>query len=521
MTIDNSKRIAKNTVFLYFRMIFSMIISLYTSRIILDSLGINDFGIYNVVSGIIGLFTFLNTSMTSATQRFLNFNLGELNNERLNTVFNTSLIIHAFISLAVLLLSESIGLWVLNNKMTIPPEKLFAANWIFQFSILSGIIYIATVPYHALIIANEKMKAFAYLSIIEVIAKLLAAYVVYTFDSNKLIYYSISLFFLTTSSRLIYIYYCNREFPESKLKLIWDKKLFLDMSSFASWSIVGNLSYSSVSQGLNILLNVFYGPILNAARGIAVQVQNALNSFAVNFQTAIDPQIIKSYAKKDFSYLQKLIFNGSKYSFYLILIFALPLLLETNFVLELWLKEIPAHTSSIVRILLIISLADAVANPINTAIRATGNIRKYEIVMGSILILTVPMAYICLKFGFYPESIFVVHLVIVIISQYVRLNISRRMLDYRIKDFMTKVIKPIFIVSIISVVVPLYIKQIISSGFGRFILVSVGSFVSVIISVYCFGIEKYEREIINEKFTQLFRAYYRMLKIETRYKNIR
>ena len=307
----NNKRIAKNTLLLYFRMLFIMAINLYTSRIVLKILGIEDFGIYNAVGGIVAMFGFLTSAMSISTQRYITYELGKNNLKQLNKIFNTSITIHAVISVIILILAETIGLWFLYNKMTIPIERLNAALWTYQASIASAIILIMSIPYNATIIAHEKMSAFAYISVLEVVLKLAIVYLLLISNFDKLKLYSTLILIVQLIIRIIYGQYCKKHFLETKIHFIKDKSLFKEMLSFAGWNLWGNCAGIASTQGVNILLNIFFGPHINAARGIAVQVQGAVNQFASNFQTAINPQITKSYAQGDYNYMHNLIFSST------------------------------------------------------------------------------------------------------------------------------------------------------------------------------------------------------------------
>ena len=338
----NNKRIAKNTLMLYIRMLFTMGVSLFTSRVILQTLGIEDYGIYSVVGGIITMFAFINGGMISATQRFLTFEIGKGNLLQLKKVFSTSLQIHTLIAFVIVLLGETVGLWFLYEKLVIPPDRLVAALWVYQCSIIVCVINIMSVPYNADIIAHEKMSAFAYISIIEVILKLAIVYMLYVTPWDKLITYSILLLIVQLIIRCIYARYCSNHFEESHYCHQVDKSLFKEMFAFAGWSFWGNLAGVLYTQGLNMMLNMFFGPIVNAARGIAVQVQAAVQQFIGNFQVALNPQITKNYATGELVQMHILMFRSARFSFFLLYLLTLPILLETNYILTLWLETVPA-----------------------------------------------------------------------------------------------------------------------------------------------------------------------------------
>ena len=353
---ENNKRIAKNTLLLYGRMLLTMAISLYTSRVILKVLGVEDFGIYNVVGGIISMFAFINGGMVAATQRYITFEIGSGNTNQLKKVFSTSLQIHAIISVIIIILGETVGLWFLLEKLVIPESRMSAAIWVYQLSIVACIVNIMSIPYNADIIAHEKMSAFAYISIVEVVLKLLIVYMLVFSPLDKLIVYAVLLLVVQIAIRLIYTTYCKKHFEETSYSKCCDKSLVKEMASFAGWSFWGSLAGILYTQGLNMMLNIFFGPVVNAARAIAVQVQSAVQQFVTNFQMAINPQITKSYAKGDLNQMHNLMFRSARFSFLLLLLITLPVLLETNFLLTVWLKTVPENTFIFTQIKIYIEL---------------------------------------------------------------------------------------------------------------------------------------------------------------------
>lgn len=424
-----------------------MIVGLYTSRIVINALGINDYGIYNIVGGIVGLFGFINSSMTRSTQRFLNFELGKKDSKSINSVFSNSIIIHFVIALVIFILAETIGLWFVINKLVIPPEQLSAALIVYQCTILSTMLMIIGVPYNSLIIAYEQMNIFAYFSMVDVFLKLCAAYFISSIAADRLGIYALFLLIIQIISFLIYFIYCKRKFSDIKLILKFNPILFKQMFSFTSWTVIGELAYIGFTQGINILLNLFFGPIINASRAISVQVQNAVKQFAGGFQTAMNPQIVKSYSNGDKEYLNRLVFEGSRISFFLVFIFSVPFLLETNLILTLWIKMVPEYCCSFVRLILVISIVDAMITPLIIAASATGVIRNYQIVLGGLLLTIVPISYLFLKLGLLPTAVMYVHLGITIITLFVRLYYAKKLNGLNIKRYFYNVI----IKSIVSV----------------------------------------------------------------------
>lgn len=454
INIDN-KRIAKNTIFLYIRMLITMLVSLYTSRIVLATLGIQDYGIYGVVGGIVTMFSVLNNAMANGTQRFLSYELGRGQNSQIKKVFSMSIRIHFLIAIIILVLAETIGLWFFYEKMVIPTERMYAAFWVYQLSIIATMIMIISVPYNALIIAHEKMSAFAYVSIYETLAKLAIVYLLLLTEYDKLILYAILILSVQISVRIIYGYYCKKHFPESSYCKIKDKQLFHEMLSFAGWNFWGNLAAMAFTQGINILLNMFFGPVVNAARSVAVQVQNVVITFSSNFQMALNPQITKSYASDNLEHMHTLIFRSSKFTYFLLFIISLPIYLKIDYILSLWLKEVPQYTSVFLRFMLCISIVDAVANPIMVAASATGKIKKYQTCVGLTLLSIVPISYIFLKLGAPPFSVFVVHLTVGLIAFMVRLFIVRPIISLSIRRYIHQVITPVLLFTIIALILPL------------------------------------------------------------------
>ena len=380
-TSENSKRIAKNTAMLYIRMLLIMAVTLYTSRVVLEVLGVEDFGIYNIVGGVVVLFSFINNAMATATQRFLNFELGRNDIKEVGRVFSMSMTAHISIALLVLLLAETIGLWFLLTQMNIPDGRMNAAVWCYQFSILTTCIQIIRVPYNACIIAYERMSFYAYISILEVILKLLIVFLLSIGGFDKLIFYSILMFLVTVAVCYAYKIVCNRNFNISRYSFFWDKILYKKLMSFSGWSLFGSAANVGAQQGSNILLNIFYGVALNTASGISNQVTHALYSFVSNFQMAFNPSLVKNYATQDYSILEKMILASSKFSFFLFFIVSIPLFLYTDFFLSIWLRDVPAYASEFTRLMILFLALDTLAAPFWITVQASGSIKKYQIVV--------------------------------------------------------------------------------------------------------------------------------------------
>lgn len=498
---DNA-RLAKNTMFLYFRMIFIMAVTLYTSRVVLRVLGVEDFGIFNVVAGVVAMFGFLNSSMSATTQRFISYSLGK-GDANLNKVFSTCVLTHALIALGVLVLVESVGLWFLYNKMIIPEVRMDAAFWVFQFSALSTVVTVMSIPFNADIIAHEKMSAFAYISIVEVCLKLLIVFLLDVGNIDKLVLYAFLLLLVQCGIFLTYMGYCLRHFKESRFRFVYEKKLFSEVFSFAGWNLWGYLASILYTQGLNILLNVFFGPVVNAARGLANQVDGAIRLFASNFQMAINPQIVKTYAAKDLESMHRLVFRSSKFSFFLLLALSLPVMIETPVILRLWLSTVPDWTASFLRLMLVVVIVDSVANPLMTSAAATGRIKLYQSVLGGIQLLIVPVAYVVLRMGGEPNSVFVVHICICLIAFAVRLFIVRGMIGLSIKKYLMEVCVKSGVVTVVATVLPLTLYFSMNNSLLSAIVVVFVSLGSVAVSAYAIGLTKSERVFVSGKIGQI------------------
>ena len=520
----SNKRIAKNTVLLYFRMLLTMGVSLYTSRIVLNTLGVEDFGIYNVVGGVVIMFSFMNSAMSSATQRFLTIELGKQDNEQLKKVFSMSINIHAQIALIIFIVAETAGLWFLNTQLVIPEARMEAANWVYQASILAFMLAVMGVPYNAIIIANERMNVYAYVSIVEVLLKLMIVFALVWVGYDKLKLYAILVFCVAAIVWLLYKSYCKRTFTETNYNFVWDKSLYRTMMHYASWNLFGNFAAVTMGQGINILLNLFFGPVVNSARGIAYQVNGAVNGFVVNFQMAMNPQIFKSYAADDRRYMHQLIFQGAKYSFFLLFIIALPLLIETETILRWWLKIVPEHTVLFCRLVLINTLIDCISGPLMIAAQATGRIKTYFAFLGGLALLILPISYVFLKKGFPPEITLYVSISISIIALFTRLFIVNSLVKLSIHTFVRMVLARILLVVMMSVILPLIIKKnmndeliqylslyvplIIKYSFNqeliRFFVICIASVLSVVTSIYCLGLRKEEQIFIKNKVQKIF-----------------
>lgn len=496
---SNNKRIAKNTILLYFRMMFMMAVSLYTSRVVLNTLGIEDYGIYNVVGGVVAMFGFLNAAMTTSTQRYITYELGKGNQDRLKQVFSTSVNIHILISFVVVILTETIGIWFLNEKMVIPAERMTAAMWVFQLSILTTVIAIMSYPYNAAIVAHERMSAFAYISVLEVILKLAVVYMLTIWDIDKLILYAVLIASIQLAIRFCYSGYCAKHFPETKYQLYFDKPLFKEMLGFAGWNLWGNLAAILFTQGVNMLLNVFFGPVVNAARAVAVQVQGTIHQFSSNFQMALNPQITKTYAAGQINDMHRLIYRSSKFTFFLLFILCLPVAVEAPIILELWLKTVPNYTVIFLRIMIATMIIDATANPLMVSAAATGKVKVYQSVIGGILLAILPIAYVVLKMGGAPWTVFVVHFFVCCVAYITRLFIIRPLIQLSITTFVKEVIFRCLLVVFAAAIIPLALHIILSESLFNAICVILISVITASLCSFYLGLDKHEREVIIAK----------------------
>lgn len=505
---DKDKRIAKNTLLLYFRMIFIMLITLYTSRVVLSTLGVEDYGIYNVVGGVVATFSVISGSLSASISRFLTYELGRQNKERLTTVFSTSVNIQICLSAIIVILAETVGLWFLNEKMNISPERMTAANWVYQCSIITFIINLISVPYNATIIAHERMAAFAYVSILEVVLKLLVVYLLAMSPMDQLQFYAILIMLVALIVRIVYQVYCTRNFDECRYHFVFDSSILKQMSAFAGWNFIGASAGVLRTQGVNVVINLFYGATINAARGISVQINTAVTSFANNFMTALNPQIMKSYAIGDFDYMNKLIFKGARLAFYMLLLLSLPIIIEAETILKIWLKEVPDHSVEFVQLILLFALCEAISGPLITAMLATGDIKRYQIIIGGTNLLNLPISYILLKvFGFadYPEITMIVAIVLSFICLMQRLWIMKDMINLDSRGFFNKVILRVLFVMALSFILPFGTHTLTHDN----TLLSLGNIVICVIYTSCIiyfvGCEKQEKVFVINKIKDIKR----------------
>ena len=495
----NNKRIAKNTLMLYIRMALLMLVTLYTSRVILKALGVEDYGIYCVVGGFITMFAIISNSLSEAISRFITFELGKGNVSKLNDVFCTSVIIQIVIALIVFVLSETLGVWFLNTQLDIPENRLYAANWVFQFSIITFVVNLISVPYNATIIAHEHMSAYAYMSIIDAVLRLLIAFLIVTAPIDRLIFYALLMCLASVLMRFIYGLYCKKHFAECGFRWIFRKPLLKEIFSFAGWNFIGAGSGILRDYGVDVLLNIFCGPLVNAARGISMQVFSAVRVFFSSFTTALNPQITKSFAEGNKEYSFKLVFQGAKLTYLLLYIVSLPIILEAPTILQFWLGVVPEYSVVFVQLVLIYGLTEAISYTMITLMLATGNIRNYQIIVGGCQLLNFPLSYILLKLGVSPEYTFVVSILIALSSLFFRLFMLKRMVDLPVVAFLTHVVLRVILVSVVSLLPPMLLIVYVEPSLLRCICTISLSVVAVLFFALSLGCSTNERKFILSK----------------------
>lgn len=489
----NNKRIAKNTLLLYFRMLLTMLVNLYTSRVVLNVLGVDDYGIYNVVGGLVAMFGILSGSLSTAISRFITFELGKGDFEKLKKIFCTSVNIQIILIAIITVLMESVGVWFLNAKMVIPAERLQAANWVFQFSVVTFALNLLSVPYNAVIIAHEKMSAFAYISIIDCILKLIVALIIAYNPFDKLVYYGFLIMIVGLINRTMYAVYCKRHFEEATYRFVFDKGLMKEMFGFAGWNFLGNGVYVFNTQGVNLVTNIYFGVTTNAARAVAIQAETAIKQFVTNFTTAINPQITKSYAAVDMDYLYNLVCKGSKFSYLIMLFFAVPFMFETETIMQLWLKDYPEEAPNFLRLSLFGTMFDLLGNSPAVAAWATGDIKKYYIYVSTVGCLVFPISWIAFAMGMPAYTSYIVFLVVYVFVLLTKLYIIKGLLNFPVAKYYKEVLSVVLLTTAVSFVLPGVVYVLIPRGLISSFVVMAVSCVSVTITIYFLGLSSPER----------------------------
>lgn len=496
--ISNNKRIAKNTLFLYMRMIIVMGITLYTTRALLTYLGVEDYGVYNVVCGFVSMFGFLNTSMANGTQRFYNYEIGKNGEAGVSKIFSHAVIIQIAMAVVILFVVETFGLWYLNNKMVIPDGRFGAAMWIFQFSMVQLFFVMVTVPYSAAVMAYEKMNFYALVSIIDAVLKLVVVFLLPYAPFDTLVYYGALMTLISVLNFVLNRGYSKRNFKNILFCPQWDKSLFGSMLSFSGWNIFGSVSHMMQNQGVNLILNAFWGTLVNAANGVAHQVNSAVNSLTAGFVTAVRPQMIKSYASGNIGYLKKMYYSVSKLTFFLVMILAVPLIGEIDTILEVWLGrgKYPEMTALFCQLTMFMTLCNSYATPTSVIIHATGNMKKFQIVVSTVTLMIIPIAYVAAKLGCEAPSIIFFSVMITIAAQIVRLILIKEQVKFPIIDYCKKVFFPTWSVLIIALVVAFTLHSFTPENILWSVL-RMG--ISVLVSgifIFVLGINKSEKELV-------------------------
>lgn len=500
---SSNKTIAKNTLFLFFRTLLIMGISLYTSRVVLSELGVEDYGIYNVVGGIVSMLAFLNSAMVQASQRYLCFAQGINDLETQKKVFSTSVLIHATIAIIVVILLETIGLWYVNTKVVLPTERLYSANIVYQLSILIFLSRILVVPYNASLIAHEKMDVFAYISIVDYLLQLCLVFILQFLSCDKLVVYGLMMLFAACVNYIFYVIYTKCKFPECSFHWYKDWILYKEMFSFASWAFLGGAGFVARNQGVNLVINLFCGPAVNAARGVAYQVSAAVQTLISSFQQSMNPQITKRYASGNRESMMGLVRAGSKYSFLLLLICFVPILVRPDYVLRLWLGTVPEYAAEFLVMAISMSLVTSMDGTLNTAMQATGNIKLFQITVSFIMSLDIPLAYFLLSFGVEPYLVTGVSIFTAILCLFAKLLILRRQVDYNLREFIISIVCKNFFLAAIVISIFSGLSHFVTKSLLGFIILC---FLSVIINcsiIYVFGLNGLERRTILSMINQI------------------
>lgn len=499
MNSDNpQKRILKNTIYLYIRSLVSLIIQLYTSRIVLKALGVEEFGVYQVIGGLVATFSFLNSTMSAATQRFLSYEIGLKNPERTQKVFSTAINIHVILAFVTFILIEILGIALLKSKIDLGNVDISTAIWILHFTALSLVLTITSVPYNSFLISKENMSYFAYIDILGAILKLIIALILFELQTQRLIWYAILLFIVSLIIRFLYTIICYKKYKEARYRFCWDKQLLRNMTTFSTWTTLSAFSYMIKSQGISIILNFFFGPILNAAVGIANQVNAAVRTFSQNFQMSFMPQIVKTYAQKDYETMNKITYSGAKLSTYLLIAVSIPIILEIHFILKIWLSQIPQYTPIIISLILIESIVQTMTCTGNTAIRATGKIKWFEILTNGTELIAIPIILLYLYVGKIYYIPFIIIIVFIFLSNIIKLYfIHKQIKGFNINTYITDIfIKPCLFI-FISIIVPCLLKFTIPEGVIQFIIVSISFEISLILLIYKYGLNNHEINLLQ------------------------
>lgn len=493
---NRGQRIARNTLMLYVRMLFMLFLGLFTSRIVLSALGESDYGIYNVVGGVVAMFTIISGALNSAVSRFITFEMGKAEGGQLGKVYSTAVTIQIILALIVVVLAEPFGLWFIDNKMTIDPVRIPAARTVLHFSLLSFVFNLMSVPQMASITAHEKMSAYAYIGIMDGCLRFAVALAISNSGSDRLVEYAFLMLLSVLAVRVAYLIYCRRHFPECRYVPVFDRPLMKEMFSFAGWNFIGVTAGVLRDHGGNILINIFSGPSVNAARAVAVQLNGVVQGFVTNFMTAVNPQITKSYASGEHDYLQSLVMKSSRLSYYLLVVLVIPVIFNAEFLLELWLEDVPERSVVFVVLFLILSLSECISNPLMTAAQATGRIREYQIVVGGLIMFNLPVSYLLMKAGAPPEITVAVAIGISQICLMARLVMLRKLIGFPVRRYLSKVYANILAVTFVSVIPLLVVRELMPDSAAWSVMNIAVCFAVAFLSVLLVGCRKEERYMI-------------------------
>lgn len=494
---SNNKRIAKNALFLYLRMFITMAVSLYTVRVVLQVLEVEDYGIYGAVGGIITAFSFISSVLDNASQRFFSFELGKGTEGRVKETFSTITIIYILVTVVIVLLAETIGIWFLQNKMTIPEGRESAAMWVFQFALLSFVVTINTTPYRAMIIAKEKMSLYAYLSIIDVVLKLLIVYLLQLFEIDKLKLYAVLMFAFSSICSLIYFFYCRVKYQETKIKWLFDKTMFKSVFSYSSWTLFGTLAGMANTQGVNIVLNIFFGPIANAAYTIASQIYHTVGTFANNFYVAVKPPLIKNYASENYDYVHRLFAFSSKALYALLCVLAIPLMVCAHEILQLWLGQVGEYMDSFVRLSLIYIVILVLSYPITAIVQAGGNVKLYHSLVDGFSLIVLPVVYILFKLGFDAHWAYITSIVLFFIAHFLRVYVLKRVFPvFDVKKYLFESIIPMVGIFAATYYVMTFAKGLMPEGLLITILILMMTAIIVLTLCALILFSKSERKMV-------------------------
>lgn len=503
-TSSNNKRLAKNTIFLYFRMMLILVIGLYTSRVVLRTLGISDYGLYNVVGGVVTMFSFLNGPLSTSTQRYLNYEIGKGDVEKVKRVFSNALLIHGLLALCIPLLAETVGLWFVINKLNVEPGREFAAFWVYQFSILAAVIQIIQLPFMSTIIAHEKMSIYAYVSIFEAVTKLLIVFLIQVSPFDKLIFYAALYLLSSICVALIYNTYCRKHYPEARFSLKYEKSMFREMLSYSGWNLIGSVAFICNSQGVNILFNLFFGTVINAARGVAFQVTGIIGQFANNFQIAVKPQVVKYYAQGKIQEMSDLTYNAAGYSAFLLLLIMAPVIAEIEFILKLWLGNYPDYAPAFIRVVCIQAVLNSMSSVVLMVVHASAKLKKVGIYAGGFNLLILPITYVLLKLGLSPTIALSANILYPLMETFIGLYWMNFYIGYSLVNFYKRVYGLVLPLGGLIIAVPLLVHNVIPDNHDivRFFVVCFSSFAFSVVVIYKFGVGKEMRKRVKEKIFQ-------------------